>query len=497
MLRGNNKKVEVTMSTPRILLINPPVNRLCDVAQNYFPLSLGYIAAVAKEQGFEVSIYNAEIETEPMPVSTNRLRIDNHRLFATALQDDSHRVWKEYREVLSRYKPDIVGFTVTSATVMSALKMAREAKDTCHATVIFGGMHPTILPEQTARAMGVDYIIVGDGEKSFSALLESLSKQKDPFSLPGVGGVKEGRFHLNAAAPLIDIKSLPFPDRDVLIDFEKHRPFLYAVITSRGCPYQCTFCSGRKITEARVRFRPVEDVIEEIQLLRDRYGTSHIVFYDDSLVLNKTRMVDLCNSIIKRELNITWAAFTRVDSLDEELLSVMKESGCTYLGLGVESGSERTLALIKKGYTRAQVVKGVDLIKKSGIAPAMNIIIGFPFEREKDIQDSIDLIEELGIATNVNTFTPYPGSELYDECVRLGLIADTVDWMHISQHSPYNAFVHEISVDRYRELLDKMLGIADRISFPEATIYVKPRAIKGTAYSRAQRLLRLLRASRS
>jgi radical SAM superfamily enzyme YgiQ (UPF0313 family) len=139
----------------------------------------------------------------------------------------------------------------------------------------------------------------------------------------------------------------------------------------------------------------------------------------------------------------------------------MKESGCVYIGMGVESGSDRTLTKIKKGYTRAQAIKGVNLTKESGISVAMNIIIGFPFETAKDIHESISLIEELDVPTNVNTFTPYPGSEIFNECVRLGLIKDEIDWSRISQHSPYNAFVSEMSEDTYRVFLDYMVLIAD------------------------------------
>ncbi|MHC4183318.1 MAG: B12-binding domain-containing radical SAM protein [Planctomycetota bacterium] len=448
----------------KILLINPPVNRLCDNAINYFPLGIGYIAAATAGAGFETYIYNADLEPQRLPILTNRERIEKHNLFIRAINDESHRVWFEFRKILERLKPSIVGFSCTSASILPCLKMAEDAKKISHSTIVFGGIHPTILPEETARSKNIDFIISGDAEKSFLSLVKALSENKNPLNIPGIGQYIADKFIFNTPEPLestIDI--FPFPNRDAIVNIEEHKNFLQAMVTSRGCPYRCTFCSGQDITGGIVRYRSPEKVVEEIEFLKERYGMNQIEFYDDSLILNKKRIAEICELIIKKNMNITWSGFTRADSVNQELLKLMKASGCKFLGVGVESGSNRTLRKINKGYTREQAINGINHIKETGINVDMNIIVGFPFETEEDIKDSISLIKELKIPANINTFTPYPKSELYDECVQRGLIKGDMDWALYSQHSPYNDFIQEISPKAYGILQNELITVADKM----------------------------------
>lgn len=448
----------------KILLVTPPVNRLCEVKVNYFPLGLGYLAAITNKAGYKTYIYNAELETRRLPKETNRLRIANHRLFKQALDNDSHHVWREFRAILKNLMPTIVGFSCSSASVMPCLKMAKEAKKICNSTIVFGGMHPTILPEETVRLENIDYIVAGDAEKSFLKLVESIIQDESQINIPGVGRYIDKNFYFTPPTSIeqnIDI--FPFPDREALINMAKHKRFLQAIISSRGCPFRCTFCSGRNITNGVVRYRSVDSVIEEIKFLKKCYGMTHISFYDDALIISKNRIVQLCQELIRQNTKISWSGFARADSFDKELLALMKASGCNFLGIGVESGSDKILTKIKKGYTREEAISGVKLIKDSGINVAINIIIGFPFETAVDIKDSISLIRILDVPTNINTFTPYPKTELYDYCVKIGLIKQNMDWISVSQHSPYNEFINELSADEYRKLLEEMVSLADSI----------------------------------
>jgi len=452
-----------------VLLVYPPVNRLCGGRPDYFPLGIGYLAAIANQAGIPTQIYNAEFdevgELNLPAFWSNRYRLSNHKLFKQALEDDSHRVWMEFKGHISEIKPRVIGFSCTSASLLSCLKMAKIAKEICSPIVIFGGVHPTICPEETARYENVDYIVAGNAEPIFTLLMSSLLNGKSVRSLPGVGGMMNGNFFFNNPQPEAeDLDIYPFPDREALIDYEKQKKYLGAIIASRGCPFQCTFCSGASLTKRRVRYRHVNEIVREMNHLKNKYGMGNLYFYDDAFGINKFKIQELCKEIRSECPGIMWAAFVRADTLDEETLNIMRDSGCVSLGVGVESGSTNTLTRIKKGYTREQALTGIEMIKKAGISVIINIMIGFPFETSKDIRESISLIKKLHVLTNINTFTPYPQTELYEECVRRGLIKGTLDWATISQHSPVNEFISEVSSEEYRELLDEMLDVADRIN---------------------------------
>jgi len=451
-----------------VLLVYPPVNRLYDLRSNYFPLGLGYLAAIANQAGIPTKIYNAEREVHASDQPTffsNRSRFNRHELFKKALKDDTHRVWMEFKHHITEIKPRVIGFSCTSSSLLSCLKMAKMAKEICSPIVVFGGVHPTICPEETAQYDNVDYIVGGNAEPVFNILMSSLLNGKSVRSLPGVGGRINGDYFFNDPQPDVeDLDIYPFPDRDSLVDFEISRKRFGAIIASRGCPFQCTFCSGASLTKRKVRYRSVTEIVREMNHLKNKYEMEFVQFYDDAFGINKLKIQELCKEIRNKCDGIMWGAFVRADTLDKETLNIMRDSGCVSLGVGVESGSTNILKRIRKGYSREQALSGIEMIKKSGISVTMNIMIGFPFETSKDIRESISLIKKLRIMTNVNTFTPYPQTELYDECVRRGLIKGSLDWATISQHSLANEFIDEISHQEYRELLNEMLDVADGIN---------------------------------
>jgi len=448
----------------QVLLVNPPVNRLCEMEVNYFPLGIGYLAAIAKQQGHGVGLYNADLCREAVSPLNNERRLSNHELFVRALGDEEHRVWQEYRGVLRQARPALVGFSATSASIMPCLKMARIAKEECGAVTVLGGMHPTILPRETAADPAVDYIVAGEAEASFPALLRALDDGSDPRGLAGVGGQQAGEYFFTPPGPLEQqLDKLPFPDREALYFLDDHKRHLQAVVTSRGCPFRCTFCAGRNMHLGRVRYRSPANVVDEIEYLKHRFDLHTIYFYDDALALKKSQITALCEEMIRRKVDVQWSGFMRVDGVDPALVKLMKASGCRTLGMGVESGSTHVLQRVKKGYTREEAIAGVKTAKKAGIDVDINIIVGFPFETEQDLRDTLSLIEELQVPTNINTLTPYPGSELWDECVELGLIAGEMDWTRISQHSHYNNFTMAMSAETYRSVLAEMVAVADAI----------------------------------
>ncbi|OGV53678.1 MAG: hypothetical protein A2X49_16145 [Lentisphaerae bacterium GWF2_52_8] len=445
----------------KILLVNPPVNRLCEVSANYYPLGLGYLSSCLREAGFESLIYNAEFKAKPFPERTAAERMEAHSRFITSLNNDSHEVWLEYLEVLKKEKPDAVGFSCTSATIIPCLKMAKWAKE--HgASTIFGGVHPSILPQETLNNDCIDYILTGEAEKTLPAIMRALKKGVRPEGVPGAGWKGEsGLVLIPPEEPSRDMDSLPLPDKDHIVDRESQISLFGGILSSRGCPFKCRFCSGRSMHKGIVRYRKLESVLDEMAGINKKFGLSRVQFFDDSFLLNKKRAFEFCDKISESGLSMRWSAFTRCDSVTPEILLRLKAAGCRYLGCGVESGSDRTLSKIAKGYTRADAIAGMRAIRNSGIALSMNIIIGFPFETVEDVKESISLIRELKVPTNVNTFTPYPGSEIFEEMMASGDFTGKIDWGRMSQHSHYNEFHREMDRTTYTSLLEEMLAAAE------------------------------------
>ena len=260
----------------RVLLINPPYTRLKGLGQApAFPLGLGYIASILRQNGVETMIYQAEnprmkgetLNTEAD--ATYRFRSLSERRYQSIIADDSHFVWREVMNSLQSFKPNVVGISLLSPMVASALKISRLCKiynEDC--AVVWGGVHPTFLPDQCLRYDAVDFVVRGEGEYSLLELCNVLSKKEQLLSVKGLSFKVDGRVFHNPKRELIDnLDELPFPARDAVLypdsfDFKS----LGSMIISRGCPFRCSFCSSRNFWEKRERFRSPENIIREIQM---------------------------------------------------------------------------------------------------------------------------------------------------------------------------------------------------------------------------------------
>jgi anaerobic magnesium-protoporphyrin IX monomethyl ester cyclase len=452
----------------RILLINPPFQRLKGLRAVYFPLGLGYLAARLREAGFEVGIHNAEIPGEKLPGNEDvTLSLQQHHKYVEALEDSDHYVWGEMRDTLARFDPDVVGISVMTAKYGSALKVSSLCK--CFKKdirVIWGGPHPTIQAREVLKNNEVDFAVVGEGDETLSELCQSLRGNGRSFEeIRGLAFRKNGETIVNPPRPLIsDLDTLLPPARDLCL-----HPELYSLeswgnlITSRGCPFECAFCSARSTWGRRVRLRSAENVVAEIRDICHRYKTREIWFWDDSFTVNRSNVLELCHKIVEQRLDISWGCTTRVDTVDDELLDMMRKSGCQMIEFGIESGSERMLKLMKKNITLNQVREAVSLVKKHGIDWKAFFMVGVPGETRIDIEQTKRLMEELdprGIVLSV--FTPYPGSELYDTAVKAGLVPAKPDWSRFSHQSPENCLVDGISREEFRATVSDLARLIDR-----------------------------------
>lgn len=450
----------------RILLINPPFQRLMGVKSIYFPNGLGYLAAVLREEGFVVGIYNAENPYEKLSEASNIMLFQQYYKYIHALRDEGHYVWQEVKETLSSFKPDLVGITVMTAKYGSAIKVSSLCRGfNPSIKVIWGGPHPTIQPKEALQNISVDFVVRGEGEVTIVELCQALAKGDHNFSrIAGLSFKENGEATHNQARKLIEnLDEIPLPAKDLSLYSGRYsKESMGGIITSRGCPFDCAFCGAQNIWERKVRFKSPEIVIKEIVEVCKRYKTKEFWFWDDSFTINRNRVFELCQKIIEKKLNILWGCTTRVDIVDDELLKKMKEAGCNMIEFGIESGSERILKLIKKNISLDQVREAVKLIRKHRIDWKAFFMVGFPDEMKEDIEKTKSLIKELdprGVVLSI--FTPYAGSELYDRTINLGLISSQPDWSQFSHQSPENHFVKNISKKEFQKIVTDLANTVD------------------------------------
>jgi len=336
-----------------------------------------------------------------------------------------------------------VGFSVMTCQIKHALQLSYEVKKIDPSLpIVWGGIHPTLYPEQTCQEKVVDYAISGEGENTFLKLLYYLDgKNRDLSSLKGLAYKHNREVKINEFPDPIDVNLLP-PLSYHLLDIEKYierKISIYGKIrrvraldihTSRGCPYRCAFCTNTLSCFNTWRPLPLERVLNELEEVINNYKLNHIWFTDDFFFGARERVKKIAEFLIRKKYGITWEANIRPDNFNENLvddnfLRLLKRSGCWMLRMGIESGSPRILKILKKNITSKQAGNAFKKCREYGIIPIGFFMAGIPGEKEEDFLKTIDLIIELE-SINPNShlippgiFRPYPGTEMYEECLRL------------------------------------------------------------------------------
>lgn len=475
-----------------VLLINPPFSRLRGVYSVHFPLGLGYLAATLRKY-CKVKIYNTEdplSEREECLLKSNEssFRLCYSRLFAQAdnyrrsLEKDDLPVWEEIRDVFFKYQPRIIGVTCRSAEYPAALRVARIYK-TCFpdGVVIFGGQHPTIQSEEVLLTNLVDFLVRGEGEKTIIELILALkgdnAASKDFTNIEGIS-FRRGNIlvHTQKRDLLSELDVLEFPARDLLIKPIKDKTAYGDMMTSRGCPFDCGFCSAKAIWGREVRYRSIQNVIEEIEKIIEEYKIRKFNFRDDTLTIDHARVIRLVSAI--KNFKIEWECTTRVDTVDYQLLREMRKAGCVSINYGIESGSEQMLKRIGKNITKAQINDASFNTVRAGIIPKGFLMVGFPDETEGDILQTIDFVKrnrfhDLGLSV----FTPYPGSYLFKRANELGLITNGPNWLEVSHLGPKNFFTQCVSKEKFHSLLRELIKAVDRHNASLQSLLIKIRIL--------------------
>lgn len=329
--------------------------------------------------------------------------------------------------------PQVLGITATTISMLSAVNVANKVKTISPDIKIFlGGPHVTALHRETMESFPkIDGCIIGDGEISFANIIRNIVSGNDLSN--GVDGLiwrKGGEILFKPKEVHIEnLDSLPFPAWDLLEGFPKiYRPPFHSyrrlpvanIITTRGCPYACSFCD-RSVFGKKTHSHSVEYVIEMIEYLTKNFGIKEISIKDDMFIMSKERVSEFCRQLIRKNFNIQWSCNARVNFINDEMLKDMKKAGCWMVSYGIESGSPVMLKKMMKGITKEQVLNALKLSRKNGIVSKGFFMIGIPGETETTMQETLDFIGELPLdELNINFFTPFPGSLLFQEVVAEG-----------------------------------------------------------------------------
>ena len=325
---------------------------------------------------------------------------------------------------------DIIGFqcyTYDLPIVKDLLKLAKKNNK----ITIIGGPHPSVDPEGSMQYFGedLDYCFVGEAEAGLPGLLDRLN-HPDTLkhdSVPGLVWRKDEKVMINEKVINDDLDSLEYPAWDLIKPNEypqaQHGAFfdnfpIAPIAATRGCPYSCTFCAGNLISGKKWRTRSPEHIVSEIKHLHDNFGIKEIHITDDNFTLDKNFAKNVLREIKKLDFKISWAVPNgiRMESLDDELLGLMKDTGLYLISLGIESGSDRVLGLMNKNISTKKIQEAVDLISRHKIDMAGFFILGFPGEKTEEIKETIDFALKLNIIrANFFTYLPFPGTASYEK----------------------------------------------------------------------------------
>ena len=293
----------------RILLILPPWYRFLGEAFKEIPLGLCYLSSSLRQKGHETAVLNCDLMVSS-PAGPEKI-FTKYEDYKSELNEFKDSIWDQIKLEIQRFAPDYVGIHTKTAAIKSVMKVAEIAKAVDPGiSVVAGGAHATLLPEEMARMPNIDFVITGEGETTFSELIDA-KKDNGALSIPGMM-YKRGDDVLDGGPrdPIEDIDSIPFPDRKNLINRDQYSSYGFGIIvTSRGCPYRCTYCAAKKMWPGAVRFRSVENVISEIKYVKEKFGTTYFNIRDDTFTFDKKRALEICDRIAENQIcqsNLKW-----------------------------------------------------------------------------------------------------------------------------------------------------------------------------------------------
>lgn len=385
-----------------------------------YPLGLGYLSSMLISKGIRhngIDLWGAQLSPEE---AVKTIDFSQYDVIGVSSYSTQYSYLKSFTTMLKERYPE--------------------------ALIVCGGPGPTFSYQAILKNTGVDVCVLGEGELTFLDLLENRHDLK---AVKGIAYAGNGIIKTPEREHIKDLDDLPLPNRE-LFDLEKimetsHRVRMEAgdachakltrsadIIAGRGCPYSCTYCSK---TFDGLRLRSVEKITAEIGHLIQRYGVNHVLFNDELVLVNKKRILHLCTELGK--LNIAWSCQGRVNQVDKEVLTAMKDAGCIEIGYGVESVSQKILDAMNKKIRAADIIPVLKMTREVGIKPIVQYMYGYPGEDDETISNTVTFFKQIDYPFVGFTTTPLPGTALYDDCMKKGLIVDEEEYL-MKLDSGYN-----------------------------------------------------------
>jgi radical SAM superfamily enzyme YgiQ (UPF0313 family) len=414
----------------KITLVNPPYPPNAHSHPPFIPLGLAYLGAVAEKAGHEVTVIDCQGE---------KLNYDS------------------FRQRIAKVPSDVVGVTSTTLLYNSAKTILESAKEVHPNSIsMIGGSHVSFWDENALNeSPSIDIVVRREGELTFLELLQRIESKKN---FAGVLGTTfratDGKIVRSEDRPFLhDLDSLPSPAYHLLPLDSYHRmgKTIFPIVTSRGCVQWCDFCSTVRMFGRGYRVRNPKKVVDDMEMLHNKYGQSQFTFYDDAFTVNRQHTLEMCADIKARKLDVTWDCETRVDAVDKDLLTAMHDAGCITIWFGVESGSEKILDQMHKKIKPEEVRLAFKTAQKVGLMTIASAVIGFPGETEETAWETINFINFLN-PDDIGFYvaTPYPGTPMYEQVVKNG-------WLRVTDFNKYDTATPTfetpyLSMEKIREI---------------------------------------------
>lgn len=408
----------------KILLVSPSQAEIRkNISTSDFPpLGLGYVAAALERAGYAVEI---------MDIDADKITEEN------------------FIRTIKRKNFNLIGFNTTTPTFNNAVRLSELVKENSDTFTVVGGVHASAMPEETMKFASIDFLVKGEGEATIIELVRALEGSIEIESVDGLYYRKNGRTVNNKDRQLIsNLDEVAFPARHLYKSRNYNYPDslsapVFPIITSRGCPAYCTFCAASCIFKHRFRMRSPKNIADEIQLLISKYKAKEIHIWDDNFVFVKSRVFGIRDELKRRNIKIRIAIpdGVRIDCVDREVLSALKNMGTYSIAYGVESGSQRILDNVNKNIRLEQVEKVIKMTREAGIEIWAFFILGLPGENEESIKNTIDFAKKINPdIAKFHILKPFPGTKIFDELRAKNLVRD----LNFSNYGLYSPPVHDL-----------------------------------------------------